>query len=121
MRPIVAEGACLGLTGGLGVGATIHYYQELVAAHQKAQRPLRLLIVHADVDRVLADVRDNKLDELARYLLGLVQQLADGGAQVAAIAAIAPHACAPRLVPLSPLPFVNLVDEGRACHSRERL
>ena len=38
----------LGLIGGLGPGATVHYYRELV----KAQAG-ELLIVHADMDRVL--------------------------------------------------------------------
>jgi len=28
-------GRCLGLIGGLGTGATIHYYRQLVAAHEQ--------------------------------------------------------------------------------------
>ena len=48
------EARCLGLIGGLGPGATIHYYRELIAAHQAQGRIPRLLIAHADVNRALA-------------------------------------------------------------------
>jgi aspartate racemase len=44
---------CLGLVGGLGVGATIHYYQELVKAHASRGCAPNLLIVHADMRRVV--------------------------------------------------------------------
>ena len=42
----------LGLIGGLGPGATVHYYRELV----KAQAG-EMLIIHADMDRVLGHVQ----------------------------------------------------------------
>ena len=32
-----AEGRCLGLVGGLGPGATVHYYRGLIAAHACAE------------------------------------------------------------------------------------
>lgn len=108
---VVAEAKCLGLIGGLGVGATAHYYQELVAAQRSREGSLRLLIAHADVTRVLDDVKNNNISGLADYLLGFIRQLDNGGAQVAAIAAITPHICIPQLLPRSPLPLVNLLDE----------
>jgi aspartate racemase len=107
----MSETKCLGLVGGLGVGATIHYYEQLAAACQMRQEPMRLLIVHADVSRVLSDVKDGNLAALAQYLAGLMRQLADGGADFAAIAAITPHICFPELARITPLPIVNLVDE----------
>jgi len=107
----MSDARCLGLVGGLGVGATIHYYEQLAAACQSRQEPLRLLIVHADVTRVLSDVKDGNLAALAHYLAGLIRQLADGGADLAAIAAITPHICFPELAKISRLPIVNLVDE----------
>jgi aspartate racemase len=102
---------CLGLIGGLGVGATVHYYQELVKAHATRGLTLRLLIVHADVSRVLAYVRDGNIIELAEYLASLVRQLQGGGADIAAVSAITPHICVSELTRLSPLPLVNLVAE----------
>jgi len=105
------EGRCLGLIGDLGPGDTIHYYQELIAAHAARGYVSRLLISHADVDRVLGNVKDNNLAGLAHYLAQLIGQLSDAGAEVTAIAAITPHICAPELAKLSPLPLVNLVDD----------
>jgi aspartate racemase len=102
---------CLGLIGGLGVGATIHYYQELVKAHAARGLTLRLLIAHADVSRVLSYVRDGNIVELAEYLASLVRQLQGGGADIAAVSAITPHICVSELMRLSPLPLVNMVAE----------
>jgi aspartate/glutamate racemase len=70
----------IGIIGGLGVGATTHYYGALVDAFKSRNEPARLLIAHADVNRVLADIRDGKLTELAAYLAGFADQLAAGGA-----------------------------------------
>jgi aspartate racemase len=63
-----SKGRCLGLIGGLGVGATIHYYQELVKAHAERRFVPNLLIVHADVDRVLKDAAAGDTAQLAEYL-----------------------------------------------------
>jgi aspartate racemase len=96
------------LIGGLGVGATVHYYQELVKAHAARGLTLRLLIAHADVNLVLSYVRDGKIVELAEYLATLVRQLQGGGADIAAVSAITPHICIAELLRLSQLPLVNL-------------
>jgi aspartate racemase len=105
------EGRCLGLIGGLGPAATVHYYRALVTAHEKAARVPRLLIAHADVQRVYAAVTAKDFDGLARYLAGFVSQLAAGGAELTAVVAATPHICADRLVALSPLPLVNMLTE----------
>jgi aspartate racemase len=102
---------CIGLIGGLGVGATVHYYQELVQAHAARGWTPQLLIIHADVNRVLTHARDGGISQLAEYLAGLVRQLQGGGAQIAAVSAITPHICIGELIRMSPLPLVNLVEE----------
>jgi aspartate racemase len=111
LSAIAQEGRCLGLIGGLGPGATVHYYRELIAAHEKRARVPRLLIAHADVQQVYAAVTAKDFDGLARYLAGLVAQLAAGGADITAIVAATPHICADQLVALSPLPLVNMLTE----------
>jgi len=105
------EGRCLGLIGGLGPDATVHYYRELVAAFEKHERVLRLLIAHADYNRVYTLVTSKDYDGLARYLAGLIANMAAGGAEVTAIVAATPHICAAQLTALSPLPLVNMLDE----------
>lgn len=113
------EGRCLGLIGGLGPLATIHYYRELVAAHEKQGRTLRLLMAHADIAQVYVYVNGKNLDGLARYLAGLAANMAAGGAELTAIVAATPHICAPQLVALSPIPLIDMLAEvAKAIHAR---
>ncbi len=113
------EGRCLGLIGGLGPGATIHYYRQLLAAHEARGRVARMLIAHADVNRARALAEDKKLDELAGYLSGLIESMAAGGAEITAMVAITPHICIAELTRLSPLPLIDMVSEvAEAIHKR---
>src|SRR4029077_14191193 len=105
------ESRCLGLVGGLGPGATIHYYRELLAAHAAQGRVARMLIAHADVNRVLALAGANDRDGLARYLADIIAGLKAGGAELTARVAVTRHICAPQLVPVSPLPLVDMATE----------
>ncbi len=105
-----AYGRCLGLVGGLAVGATVYYYRELVSQWERGGGSPRLLIVHADVRRVLADVRAGRRRELAEYLAGFLEQLQAGGAELAAIPSVTTHFGIAELLPISPLPIVNLLD-----------
>lgn len=102
---------CFGLIGGLGPGATVHYYRELVAAIEKQERVPQMLIAHADVQRVYAMVTAKDFDALAGYLAGLIASMAAGGAEFTAIVAATPHICAPQLVAKSPLPLVDMLVE----------
>jgi aspartate racemase len=105
------EGRLLGLIGGLGPGATVHYYRALIAAHAAQGRVARMLIAHADVDRARPLAEANALDELARYLNGFVDSTAAGGAEMAAIVAITPHICTAELLPLLRIPLIDMVAE----------
>lgn len=113
MNAASKPGRCLGLIGGLGPGATVHYYQQLVAAHEQRGRTLRLLIAHADIKRVYALVTAKDLDGLARYLAGLSAETAAGGAELTAIVAATPHICASQLSAISPLPLIDMLAEVR--------
>ncbi len=106
-----AESRWIGLIGGLGVGSTIHYYRELVKAHEARGKVARLLIAHADMARVLQAARADDRAGMAAYLAGLVRRLAAGGAQVAAVSAVMPHMCIRELTAISPIPLVNVVQE----------
>lgn len=46
------KGRCLGLIGGLGTGAAVHYYKKLAQAHEKEHLTLDLVMVHAETSRV---------------------------------------------------------------------
>lgn len=99
-----------GLVAGLGVGAGVFYYRSLVNAHLARNLSPRLLLVHANVRRVMSLAAARQSQELARYLAGLLQQLAGGGAQVATIPAFSPQICARELADMTPLPLISLLD-----------
>ena len=113
------EARCLGLIGGLGPAATVHYYRELVTALETQERVPRLLIAHADYQRVYALVTAKDFDGLARYFADLIASMAAGGAELSAIVAATPHICITQLSALSPLPIVNMLTEvSQAVHAR---
>lgn len=99
-----------GLVAGLGVGAGVFYYRSLVKAHLARNLSPRLLLVHANVRRVMSLAAARQTQELAGYLAGLLQQLAGGGAQMATIPAFSPQICAPELAAMTPLPLISLLD-----------
>ena len=104
----------LGLIGGLGPPATVHYYRELAKLHSG-----EFSIVHAAMERVRGDVERGDRDGLAGYFAGLIERLARGGATLAAISAVTPHICIRELEKISALPLVNIIEEtGAAIRAR---
>ncbi len=102
--------AHFGLIGGLGVGATVHYYRAIAAACSARELLPRMTIAHADAPTALALVGEGRIDGLADYLAGFVDELAKGGATFAAIPAITPHICRGELKARSSLPLVDMLD-----------
>jgi len=100
---------CLGLLGGVGVGAAVHYYEALAAAHAAQGKPLPLVMVNADMPTGLGYVQAGELKGLATYLAELIARMRNAGAELAAIPAVTPHICFNELTPISPLPLVDIV------------
>ncbi|MFS4582649.1 aspartate/glutamate racemase family protein [Phaeobacter sp. C3_T13_0] len=99
----------IGLIGGIGVAATVVYYQRLTAVMAARNLPLRLTIVHADVQDLL---RNNRLDNRAAQAdiyAGLIDQLHGAGADCAAITSLGGHFCFDETVALSSLPLISAV------------
>lgn|GEM_PF-856029 len=110
-----------GLVAGLGMGAGIFYYRSLVKAHLTRGVSPSILMVHADVRRVMGHATARETRELATYLTGLLGQLASGGAQISTIPAFSPQICAQELAEMTPLPLINLLDVIVAEVERRRL
>jgi aspartate racemase len=102
--------ACVGIVGGLGVGATVHYYEKITAACKARGVVPDLVIIHADVDRGQGFVRDGKLDALADYLASFIDRLGAAGARTAVLPAVTPHICIAELTARIRLPLINIVD-----------
>lgn len=100
----------MGLIGGLGVGATIYYYDRLARGCEKLGFALDIVITHAQTPRVFAYVEKQDRDGLAEYLNGYIRRMKAAGAEMAVIPAITPLYCAKELAATSALPIVSLVD-----------
>ena len=101
---------CVGIVGGLGVGATVNYYEKIAAACKARDVVPDLVITHADVDDGQSLVREGKLEALAAYLADFIARMARAGATAAAIPAVTPHICIQQLTPLLEIPLINIVD-----------
>jgi aspartate racemase len=102
-------GAGIGIVGGLGVGATVHYYEKITAGCKARGVVPDLAIVHADVDYGQGLVRAGKLDQLAEYLAAFIERLRKTGATAAVLPAVTPHICLSRLAPRASLPLLSIV------------
>lgn len=98
----------LGLLGGLGVGAAIHYYRELAAEHDRRGLEMRLVMVHASIARTTDGAARDDRQGLAAYLAGLLAQLQAAGATVGILPALTPHFCIDELVKVAPIPVIDL-------------
>jgi aspartate racemase len=99
---------CLGLIGGLGVGAAVHYYVNLAKAHQARERTLDIVMVHAEPPRVMEHVKAGDRRGLAKYLAGFIERMKAAGADFAVVPAVTPHYCFHELVAISPLPVLDI-------------
>ena len=102
--------ACIGLIGGLGVGATVHYYERIAAACKVRGVVPDLLMAHADVDHGQNLVRTGRLDELAQYLCGFIDRMARAGATAAVIPAVTPHICIGAVKQRATIPVIDIVE-----------
>jgi aspartate racemase len=101
---------CLGLIGGLGVGATIYYYENLARGCENLGFALDIVITNAEIPRVFECVEAKDRGGLAEYLNDYIRRMKAAGAEMAAIPAITPLFCWKELSTISALPTVSLLD-----------
>src|SRR5262245_48213137 len=109
----------LGLIGGLGVGATILYYEAITAASAAKGVVPRLTMAHANAPTALDHVLADRITALADYLAGFVRELQAAGAALIAVPAVTPHVCRAQLKAQVALPLVDMLDVT-ANHLRKR-
>jgi aspartate racemase len=102
--------SCIGVVGGLGVGATIHYYEKITAACTARGVVPRLLINHADANTGQVFIRAGRLDQLGDYLAPYIDQLAAGGAEAVAIPAVTPHIAIAEIKARTKVPLINIME-----------
>lgn len=99
----------IGLIGGIGVAATIVYYQRLSAAVAAAGKPLDLTIVNADVQTLVRNNTADNRNAQAQVFAGLIDRLKAAGADCAAITSLGGHFCFAETERLASLPLISAV------------
>jgi len=69
-----------------------------------------LVMVHADMPRMVRWAEAGDAKSMAEYVAGLITRLKAAGATFAALPAVTPHLCISELLPISPLPLVNMLE-----------
>ncbi len=110
----------VGMIGGLGPESTIDYYRSIITRY-RARRPdagyPHIIINSLDVDKGLAILDADRLDELADYLAAGVELLVRAGADLGFIAANTPHLVFDDVQRRSAIPLLSIV---RATADRAR-
>lgn len=98
----------IGLIGGIGVAATVVYYQRLAAAvAARGDAKLDLTIVNGDIQELIRNNLADLRDQQATAFLPLVERLRDAGCGCAALTSLGAHFCFDELAAVSPLPLVS--------------
>lgn len=100
----------IGLIGGIGVAATVVYYQRLTAAAAaRGVSKLELTIVHGEIQELIRNNLADRSAEQARAFLPLVERLKNAGCDCVALSSLGAHLCLNELAALSSLPIVSAV------------
>ncbi len=101
---------CVGLLGGVGVGASSHYYREIAREAEARGVELDLVMVHAETPRVMAYVQNNDRQGLEAYFNPLLRRMRAAGAELVVIPSVTCHFCMQELAASSPLPLAAIFD-----------
>jgi aspartate racemase len=97
----------IGLIGGIGVAATIVYYQRLTAAVAARGKRLELTIVHGDIQELIRNNLADRRQEQAEAFLPLLHRLKAAGCDCAALTSLGGSFCYAELEAMAPLPLVS--------------
>ena len=111
----------IGLIGGIGVAATLVYYQRLTAAVAAMGERLECTIVHAQVQDLLRTNTNDLRDEQAAIYAPLIDRLKAAGCDCAAITSLGGHFCFEETKAISSLPLVSAVEPLDAYFAAEGL
>lgn len=118
-RDVAPDSRHVGLIGGLGVGAAVIYYRAIAGGCADCGVVPRITIAHAHAPTALAHVAAGRIDELADYLAGFLEELRDAGAEFVAIPAVTPHIAVGPLTHRSSLPIIDMLEvTARGLHER---
>jgi aspartate racemase len=98
----------IGLIGGIGVAATVVYYQRLARAFAaRGGDRLELTIAHGEIQELIRNNLADRRDEQAEAFLPLVERLQRAGCDCVALSSLGAHFCFDELTARSPLPLIS--------------
>jgi aspartate racemase len=97
----------IGLIGGIGVAATVVYYQRLTASMVAKGKCLHLTISHGDIHTLIGNNLADRRAPQAEIFASQINQLKAAGAEAAALTSLGAHYCFEELKALSSLPLVS--------------
>ena len=105
----------IGIIGGIAPESTIYYYRAIVAEHRARRGAYPHIVINSiDLDAMIAIAATGDRAALTDHLLHELEVLQRAGADIALFASNTPHLVIDRLLPLSPVPLVSIVDAARA-------
>jgi aspartate racemase len=111
-----------GIIGGIGPESTIEYYRFIVAGYRerKGDGSYPSIIINSiDLNRLIAWMNANELDNAAEYLVQEIERLARAGSDFGALASNTPHIVFDQLRARSPIPLISIVES--ACDAVQSL
>ncbi len=116
----------LGLVGGIGPESTLDYYKGIIARYREKvaiDSYPQMIIDSIDLAEMYAYASDKRWEPFTDRLVESIENLAAGGAELAAMAANTAHIVFDKVSRRSPLPLISIVEEtcryaqAKACKS----
>lgn len=99
----------IGLIGGIGVAATVVYYQRLTSEVARRGKTLDLTIDHGDIQTLIGNFEAGRKAEQAKVYARHIDRLKAAGCDCAAITSLGGHFCFAETRAISNLPLVSAV------------
>ena len=112
----------VGIIGGIGPESTIEYYRFIIAGYRERKGDASypsIIINSIDLNRLIAWMNADELDDAAAYLVHEVEKLARAGADFGALASNTPHIVFDQVRARSPIPLISIVES--ACDAVQAL
>ena len=107
-----------GIVGGIGPASTLDYYMRIISGYRSRSGGddyPEIVINSVNMTEMLSYVKNNDRDKLIGMLVAAIRELADAGADFAAIASNTPHIVFDKVSERSPIPLISIVEETCKC------
>ncbi len=107
----------IGIVGGIAPGSTIEYYRQLVDTYRARTQDNSyppILINSINMTKMLDLIGAEELARTVDYLVGALDSLAAGGAELGLLASNTPHIVFDEIERRSPIPLVSIVRTAAA-------